>query len=66
MITHIEQNNSAQTELTAETHERMRVLIGELVQTNQELRFKIASLKEKIARLEKGQPDEVPWAGMLI
>ena len=54
------------TELTADQRERMRALIAELVQTNQELRFKIARLKEKIARLEKGLPDDVPWAGMLI
>lgn len=65
---------SAETDLSAEAnaelsiaqHERMRVLIAELVQTNQELRFKIARLKEKIAQLEKASPGEVPWAGMLI
>jgi hypothetical protein len=66
MTQRIEQIDSAQTELTADTHDRMRVLIAELVQTNQELRFKIARLKEQIARLEKGLPAEVPWAGMLI
>ncbi|MGB6828989.1 MAG: hypothetical protein WBE41_13160 [Terracidiphilus sp.] len=53
-------------ELSADQRERMRVLIAELVKTNQELRFKVARLKEKIARLEKGLPDEIPWAGMLI
>jgi len=63
----IEPTDPAQTEQTAETQERMRVLIAELVEANQELRFKIARLKEKIARLEKGLPaEEVPWAGMLI
>jgi cell division protein FtsB len=44
----------------------MRLLITDLVKTNQELRFREAQLKETIARLEKGQRDEVPWAGMLI
>jgi|HubBroStandDraft_1064217.scaffolds.fasta_scaffold24747_4 hypothetical protein len=53
-------------ELSPDQRERMRLLIAELVHTNQELRFKVARLKEKIARLEKGLPDEVPWAGMLI
>jgi hypothetical protein len=61
---------SAQTDLNTESNiaegERMRLLIAELVKTNQELRFKVAQLKEKVARLEKGLPDEVPWAGMLI
>jgi cell division protein FtsB len=61
---------SAETELTPESNieqrERMRLLITDLVKTNQELRFREAQLKETIARLEKGQRDEVPWAGMLI
>jgi len=61
-----EEVDAAQTGQTADQNERMRVLIAELVQANQELRFKIARLKEKIARLEKGLPDDVPWAGMLI
>ena len=41
-------------------------LIGELVGTNQELRFKVARLNEKIAQLEKSPREEIPWAGMLI
>jgi cell division protein FtsB len=61
---------SAETELTPESNieqrERMRLLITDPVKTNQELRFREAQLKETIARLEKGQRDEVPWAGMLI
>lgn len=66
MTQQIENMESAETELTAEQRERMRALIAELVKTNQELRFKVARLKEKIERLEKGLPDEIPWAGMLI
>ena len=66
MTQQIRQMESAETELTAEQRERMRLLIAELVKTNQELRFRVARLKEKIERLEKGLPDEVPWAGMLI
>jgi cell division protein FtsB len=70
-MTHqIKEMESAQTELDAqssiEQRERMRLLIAELVKTNQELRFKVTRLKEKIERLEKGLPDEIPWAGMLI
>jgi hypothetical protein len=70
-MTHqVEEMESAETELSTELdvaqRERMRSLIAELVKTNQELRFKVARLKEKIERLEKGLPDEVPWAGMLI
>jgi cell division protein FtsB len=70
-MTHqIKEMESAQTELDAqssiEQRERMRLLIAELVKTNQELRFKVSRLKEKIERLEKGLPDEIPWAGMLI
>jgi hypothetical protein len=61
-----ESNTELSTELSPDQRERMRLLIAELVHTNQELRFKVARLKEKIARLEKGLPDEVPWAGMLI
>jgi hypothetical protein len=70
MAQQIEGMESAETELSTESsvdqHEGMRLLIAELVKTNQELRFKVARLKEKIERLEKGLPDEVPWAGMLI
>ncbi|MFZ0303884.1 MAG: hypothetical protein WAL75_14440 [Terracidiphilus sp.] len=70
MMDQMENMGSVETELGAELsadqRERMRVLIAELVKTNQELRFKVARLKEKIARLEKGLPDEIPWAGMLI
>lgn len=70
MTQQVENMNSAETEtsteLTTEQRERMRTLIAELVKTNQELRFKVAQLKEKIERLEKGLPDEIPWAGMLI
>jgi cell division protein FtsB len=70
MTQRIEEMESAETELDAqssvEQRERMRLLIAELVKTNQELRFRVARLKEKIERLEKGLPDEVPWAGMLI
>jgi len=70
MAQQIEGMESAETELSTESsveqRERMRLLIAELVKTNQELRFKVAQLKEKIAQLEKGLPDEVPWAGMLI
>jgi hypothetical protein len=66
MAQRIEEMESAETELTVEQRERMRLLIAELVKTNQELRFRVARLKERIARLEKGLPDEVPWAGMLI
>jgi regulator of replication initiation timing len=66
MTQQIENMESAETELAAEQRERMRALIAELVKTNQELRFKVARLKEKIERLEKGLPDEIPWAGMLI
>jgi hypothetical protein len=61
-----DQIHSAQTELTAQSQERMRVLVAELVQTNQELRFKIAQLNDKVARLEKSPHDDIPWAGMLI
>jgi regulator of replication initiation timing len=66
MTQQIGQMESAETELTAEQRERMRALIAELVKTNQELRVKVAGLKEKIERLEKSLPDEIPWAGMLI
>jgi hypothetical protein len=74
MTQQIENINSAETEMSPELspesdvaqRERMRLLIAELVKTNQELRFRVARLKEKIERLEKGLPDEIPWAGMLI
>ena len=70
MTKHLETTKSAQTESTAqsdvEQHERMRSLIAELVKTNQELRFRVGQLKEKIERLEKGSADDIPWAGMLI
>jgi regulator of replication initiation timing len=70
MAQRFEEKESAETEmgaeLTVEQCERMRLLIGELVETNQELRFKVARLKQRISRLEKGLPDEIPWAGMLI
>jgi cell division protein FtsB len=70
MTRQIENMESAETEMGAESgvaqRERMKLLIAELVKTNQELRFRVARLKERIEQLEKGQPDEMPWAGMLI
>ena len=74
MTQQIGNTESAETELSPESslessiaqRERMRLLIAELVKTILELRFREARLKETIARLEKGQRDEVPWAGMLI
>jgi regulator of replication initiation timing len=66
----VKEIESAETELDArlsvEQRERMRTLIAELVKTNQELRFKVARLKEKLSGLRKACPMKFPWAGMLI
>jgi len=61
-----ESSAKSSPESSIEQRERMRLLIAELVKTNQELRFRVARLKERIERLEKGLPDDIPWAGMLI
>lgn len=59
-------NTESSPEMSIEQRERMQALIAELVETNQELRFRVARLKERIERLQKGLPDDIPWAGMLI
>jgi hypothetical protein len=65
-----ENMESAETELhtesDAEQHERMRVLIGELVKTNQELRFKLATLEDEAERLKHGLEFAAPPVGMLF
>jgi len=46
--------------------ERMCMLVAELVETNQELRFTVAQLMREVARLERELLDQMPWVGMLI
>jgi hypothetical protein len=46
-------------------HARLEKLVGELLETNQELRFKVAQLEQKAASLERGLAQSCAGAGML-
>ncbi|HEX4284514.1 MAG TPA: hypothetical protein VHZ28_05445 [Terracidiphilus sp.] len=50
--------------LEAKNH-RLQVLVGELLATNQELRFKVAQLKERAESAEQGLAHSCSAAGAL-
>jgi hypothetical protein len=45
---------------------RLQTLVGELLRTNQELRFRNAMLEEQDAELKRGLANSTAWAGMLF
>ena len=57
---------AAEKPLTAERPEQLHLLIGELLEENQKLRFKVAALEEQAQTTERGLADTTKWAGMLL
>jgi hypothetical protein len=47
-------------------HRRLQKLLGELLQTNQELRFKVEQLEKQAERAELGLKRACATAGMLL
>jgi hypothetical protein len=61
-----EPGTAADEPLTAEAKRvRLEKLVGELLKTNQELRFKVAELEQQTARLQRGLAQSCSGAGML-
>jgi hypothetical protein len=53
--------------LALETRNRqLQSLVGELLETNQQLRFKVAGLERRLERTERGLADATISAGMLL
>lgn len=51
----------------AETgNHRLQSLVGELLETNQELRFKVAALEQQLGQAERGLASATSWAGLLL
>lgn len=48
------------------SNRRLQSLVGELLATNQELRFKIAALERQVGQAERGLTNATSWAGMLL
>ncbi len=48
------------------SNRRLQSLVGELLATNQELRFKIAALERQVGQAERGLAKATNWAGMLL
>ena len=48
------------------SNRRLQSLVGELLATNQELRFKIAALERQVGQAERGLAKSTSWAGMLL
>jgi hypothetical protein len=50
----------------AEQNKRLQALVGELLKTNQELRFKVASLEREAETMERGLKSATAWGGMIF
>jgi hypothetical protein len=61
-------NTNTKTEGPAagEQPERLQVLIGELLEENQKLRFKVAALERQAQSAERGLANATKWAGTLL
>jgi hypothetical protein len=59
-------HKAADVDSLEEQNQRLKMLTAELLQTNQELRFKLASLEDEAERQKRGQSNAPLWAGMLF
>jgi hypothetical protein len=62
----INANATAQKPVSEERPERLQVLIGELLEENQKLRFQVAALERQAQSAERGLADATKWAGTLL
>ena len=58
--------NSAEDGSLEEQNRRLKTLTAELLKTNQELRFKLATVEDEAESLKRGLANTTPWAGMLL
>ena len=68
-MAHLEEMTKAGQEgqiLLETQHRRLQVLVGELLCTNQELRFKVAQLEERAESAESGLAGASQWSGALF
>lgn len=61
----IAENNQAPEDMEAK-HRRLQKLVGELLATNQELRFKVEQLEARAETAERGLANACSVAGMLL
>jgi hypothetical protein len=59
-------HNAAEDDSIEEQNQRLKTLTAELLKTNQELRFKLATLEDEAERVKRGLNSGPPWAGMLF
>jgi hypothetical protein len=59
-------NTKVEKPASEEQPERLQVLIGELLQENQKLRFQVAALEQQAQNAERGLAGATKWAGMLF
>ncbi len=46
--------------------ERLQMLVGELLEENQRLRFRVAHLEHEVQSTERGLAQATKWAGMVF
>jgi hypothetical protein len=49
-----------------EQHDRLQVLVGELLEENQKLRFKLSHLEQQAKSAERGLEEATRWSGALF
>jgi hypothetical protein len=49
-----------------EQNKRLHVLVGDLLKTNQELRFRVAFLERQAESLERGLKSATAWSGLIF
>lgn len=59
-------HSAAEDDSMEEQNERLKTLTAELLKTNQELRFKLATLEDEADGLKRAMNSGPHWAGMLF
>jgi hypothetical protein len=64
----MEQDNRAPEEILSlqAQHDRLLTLVGELLEANQQLRFKVAQLERQAESAERGLAAATAWAPLLL
>jgi hypothetical protein len=63
----MEHDNRAPDEILSveAQHDRLLTLVGELLEANQQLRFKVAQLERQAESAQRGLADATSWAALL-
>jgi hypothetical protein len=59
-------NEAPEDDSLEEQSRRLKALVAELLKTNQQLRFDLATLSDETDKLRRGLANAPPWAGMLF